>query len=67
MVKTDPEDIAKFVTRSDHPLWKLIDELLGEMFGESAGTILRWLIGQVASPLTLSESVRQADQMVRSL
>jgi len=67
MVRTDPEDIAKFVTRSDHQLWTLIDTLLQQMFGESAGTVLRWLIGQVASPLTLLESARQADQMVRSL
>ena len=67
MVQTDPLDIAKFVTVSDHPLWKLIQDSLATLFGESAGTVLRWLIGQIASPLTPDESAQQADQIARAL
>jgi AcrR family transcriptional regulator len=67
MVETDPLDIAKFVTVTDHPLWLLIKGSLESLFGESAGTVLRWLIGQVASPLTSAESAQQADQLVRAL
>ena len=67
MVLTDPLDIAKFVTITDHPLWKLIQSNLESLFGESAGVVLHWLIGQVASPLTPTESAKQADQMARAL
>jgi AcrR family transcriptional regulator len=67
MVETDPLDIAKFVKVTDHPLWLLIESSLESLFGESAGTVLRWLIGQVASPLTPAESALQADQIVRAL
>ena len=67
MVQTDPLDIAKFVTVSEHPLWKLIQDSLATLFGESSGTVLRWLIGQVASPLTLTESAQQADRIARAL
>jgi len=67
MVQTDPLDIAKFVTVSEHPLWKLIQDSLATLFGESSGTVLRWLIGQVASPLTLAESAQQADRIARAL
>ncbi len=67
MVETDPLDIAKFVTVSDHPLWQLINTSLASLFGESSGTVLRWLIGQIASPLTPDESAKQADQISRAL
>ena len=67
MVQTDPLDIAKFVTVIDHPLWRLVQESLNALFGESAGTVLHWLIGQIASPLTTAESARQADQVARAL
>jgi len=67
MVQTDPLDIAKFVTVTDHPLWRLVQESLNALFGESAGTVLHWLIGQIASPLTAAESSRQADQVARAL
>jgi AcrR family transcriptional regulator len=67
MVETDPLDIAKFVKVTDHPLWQLIQSSLAAVFGESAGTVLRWLIGQIASPLTPAESAKQADQIARSL
>ena len=67
MVETDPLDIAKFVTVTDHPLWQLIKSSLAAIFGESSGTVLHWLIGQIASPLTPAESAKQADQMARTL
>lgn len=67
MVQTDPLDIAKFVTVTSHPLWTLIKDSLDSLFGESSGTVLHWLIGQIASPLTPAESAKQADQMVRTL
>ena len=67
MVETDPLDIAKFVRVTEHPLWQLINSSLTTLFGESAGTVLRWLIGQIASPLTPAESAKQADQIARAL
>ena len=67
MVETDPLDIAKFVRVTEHPLWQLINSSLATLFGESAGTVLRWLIGQIASPLTPAESAKQADQIARAL
>lgn len=67
MVETDPLDIAKFVTVTAHPLWSLIRSSLVSLFGESSGVVLRWLIGQIAAPLTPAESARQADQLVRAL
>ena len=67
MVVTDPLDIAKFVRVCDHPLWHVINEGLTSLFGESAGVVLHWLIGQIASPLTPPESAQQADQLVRAL
>jgi len=67
MVETDPLDIAKFVTATQHPLWILIESSLDSLFGESSGVVLQWLISQVASPLTPAESSKQADQIVRAL
>ncbi len=67
MVQTDPLDIAKFVTMTDHPLWTLVKNSLIELFGESAGVVFHWLIGQVASPLSLAGSAKQADQLTRAL
>lgn len=67
MVQTDPLDIAKFVTVTEHPLWLLINESLASLFGESSGLILHWLVGQVAAPLTPAESSKQADQLSRAL
>ena len=67
MVQTDPLDIAKFVTVTDHPLWTLVKGSLIELFGESAGVVFHWLIGQIASPLSLPASAKQADQLARAL
>ena len=67
MVETDPLDIAKFVTTTDDPLWNLVKESLISLFGESAGAVFHWLIGQIASPLSPAGSAKQADQMARAL
>jgi AcrR family transcriptional regulator len=67
MVKTDPLDIAKFVSLGEHPLWELVKQSLAALFGESSELVLRWLIGQIASPLTPAESAREADQLTRAL
>ena len=67
MVKTDPEEIAKFVTMGGHPLWTLIKSSLVDLFGSSSGLILHWLIGQVGSPLTPAESEEQAVLLTRTL
>jgi hypothetical protein len=67
MIQTDPLDIAKFVTVTNHPLWKLAQSSLESLFGESHGVVLHWLIGQIASPLAPTESAKQADQMARAL
>ncbi len=67
MVETDPLDIAKFVTMTEHPLWALVKNFLTELFGDSAGTVLHWLIGQIASPLSPAVSTKQADQLARAL
>ena len=68
MTETDPEDIAAFVRIGSHPLWTLIQDSLAKIFGAAnASLVLRWLIGQVASPLSAGESAQQADQIARSL
>jgi AcrR family transcriptional regulator len=67
MVKTDPLDIAKFVSVGEHPLWELVKQSLAALFGEYSELVLRWLIGQIASPLTPAESAREADQLTRAL
>ncbi len=68
MVETDPEDIAAFVTIGAHPLWTVVRENLAKIFGAgNSSLVLRWLIGQIASPLTAGESAQQAEQIARSL
>ncbi len=67
MVETDPLDIARFVTVRDHPLWTLVKDSLISLFGESAGTIFHWLLGQIGSPLSPAGSAKQADQLARAL
>ncbi len=64
MVITDPLDIAKLVTVTDHPLWRQARDAISEVFGsQSSSLILHWLIGQIASPLTDEESAEQASQL----
>ena len=68
MTETDPEDIASFVTISEHPLWATVQESLTKIFGlNNSSLVLHWLIGQIASPLTPAESAHQAEQIARSL
>ena len=68
MVRTDPKDIAAFVTIGDHPLWQSVQGSLTKLFGPTnASLVLHWLIGQIASPLSASESAHQAEQIARAL
>jgi AcrR family transcriptional regulator len=68
MTETDPEDIAAFVTMGEHPLWAVVQESLTKIFGlNNYSLVLHWLIGQIASPLTPAESLRQSEQIARSL
>ncbi len=68
MVETDPLDIAKFVTISDHPLWQLAIEKTKEVFSpDNYSLVLHWLVGQIASPLSEDESAQQSNQLARAL
>ena len=70
MVESDPTDIAKLMTISDHPLWVKVHQSLVSIFGADSagcGLILRWLIAQIASPITEEESATQAKRLVRTL
>ena len=68
MRKTDPQDIAKFVTASDHPLWKLATESTEQIFGiKNSGLVLHWLLAQIGAPLSAAEARHQADQLASAL
>jgi AcrR family transcriptional regulator len=68
MTETDPKDIASFVTKGEHPLWATVQESLTKIFGlNNSSLVLHWLIGQIASPLSPSESAYQVDQIARAL
>lgn len=70
MVETDPTDIAKLMTITNHPLWVKVHQSLTSIFGADSagcGLILRWLIAQIASPITEEESRTQAKRLVRTL
>jgi len=70
LVQSDPLDVAKLVSISNHPTWVLIHQGIAKIFGADAaagGIILRWLIGQVASPITEAESHAQAKRLAKSL
>jgi hypothetical protein len=68
MTETDSKDIAAFVTIGEHPLWAIVQESLTKIFGlDNSSLVLHWLLGQVASPLTPTESAHQSDQLARSL
>ena len=67
MRETDPVDIAKFVTRSENPLWNLALENAMKLFGPTNGNlVLHWLISQIGSPLSEGESSIQADKLSKS-
>jgi AcrR family transcriptional regulator len=70
LVESDPSDIAKLVTITNHPTWVLAHQGIAKVFGADSaacGVILRWLIGQIASPITEEESVAQARRLAASL
>jgi AcrR family transcriptional regulator len=68
MRRTDPQDIAKFVTASDHPLWKLAVQSTELVFGiRNSGLVLHWLLAQIGAPLTADQARHQADQLAAAL
>ena len=70
LVESDPSDIAKLVTITNHPTWVVVHQGIAKVFGADSaacGVILRWLIGQIASPITEEESVAQARRLAASL
>ena len=70
LVESDPSDIARLVTITNHPTWVLVHQGIAKVFGADSaacGVILRWLIGQIASPITEEESVAQARRLAASL
>ena len=67
MRTTDPADIAKFVTQTDHPLWRLAIENAMKVFGPTNGSlVVHWLISQIGSPLSEGESSIQSEKLARS-
>jgi len=70
LVETDPNDIAKLVTISTHPTWVLAHQGVAKVFGADTaicGLILRWLIGQIGSPITKEESLAQSKRLANAL
>ena len=70
LVETDPSDVAKLVTITNHPIWVLAHQGIAKVFGADSaacGVILRWLIGQIGSPITQDESVAQSKRLAASL
>jgi len=70
LVETDPLDIAKLVTISPHPIWVLVHQGIAKVFGADSathGVILRWLIGQISSPITQAESLQQSKRLSATL
>ena len=70
LVESDPLDIAKLVSISNHPTWVLVHQGIAKIFGADSavsGVILRWLIGQIPSPITEAESIAQSKRLAKSL
>ena len=70
MVETDHDDIVRLVSISAHPLWITVHRNLADIFGaneNNVGLVLRWLLAQVTSPLTESQSREQADKLATLL
>jgi AcrR family transcriptional regulator len=70
LTQSDPIDIAKLVTISNHPTWVLAHQGIAKIFSTDSaacGVILRWLIGQIASPITQEESLAQSKRLANSL
>ena len=70
MVETDHDDIITLTTITAHPLWSKVHRGLAEIFGNdenTVGLILRWLIAQITSPLTESQSKIQSSKLISIL
>jgi AcrR family transcriptional regulator len=70
LVESDPSDIARLVTITNHPTWVLVHQGIAKVFGADSaacGVILRWLIGQIASPITEEESIAQSRRLAATL
>ena len=70
LVETDPLDIAKLVRITNHPTWVLAHQGIAKIFGQdfvACGVILRWLIGQIPSPITDEESLLQSKRLAATL
>ncbi len=70
LVESDPLDIAKLVTITNHPTWVLAHQGIAKIFGQDSaacGVILRWLIGQIPSPITEAESLSQSKRLAATL
>ncbi len=66
MVETDHDDIVTLTTVTGHPLWIKVHRYLAEIFGNdetSVGLILRWILGQITSPLSDDQSRLQASRI----
>ena len=70
LVESDPSDIARLVTITNHPTWVLVHQGIAKVFGADSavcGVILRWLIGQIPSPITDEESLLQSKRLAATL
>lgn len=70
LVETDPLDIAKLVSITNHPIWVLAHQGIAQIFGADSaacGVILRWLIAQIPSPITAAESLAQSKLLAATL
>jgi AcrR family transcriptional regulator len=68
MIQTDPKDIAKLMTISEHPTWQLVGTYIKEIFQTdtaTCGVILRWLIAQISAPLSAEQSAQQAERLAK--
>jgi AcrR family transcriptional regulator len=70
MVETDHDEVVALMTISDDPLWIHIHRELAVTFsaGESeVGLIIRWLLAQITSPLSVEQSRTQAEAIAKLL
>ena len=65
--QSDPADLARLVSKNEHPLWRLFSSELARLFGTHSALVEQWLIGQIGTPLSQAESRAQADRLVLAL
>ncbi len=65
--QSDPADLARLVSKNEHPLWRLFSGELAKLFGTHSALVEQWLIGQIGTPLSQAESRAQADRLVLAL